>query len=154
MAADALRHAAEPPAPQVLQQRRLPDQPNLEEGLLGGRQGHQQRQLPKGLQGQVLRLIDEERHRAPLVGLVPEPLLQLGQHGAQSVHLHRDIKTAGQQGEELPEGETRLPEHHRRELRRRDARQIRVHHRRFADPRDARDDHKTLAGGDPSRQGV
>ena len=152
MAADALRHAAEPPAPQVLQ-RRLPDQPNLEEGLLEDVRGTSNGNCRRVSRGGSC-LIDEGATGHPWWALVPEPLLQLGQHGAQSVHLHRDIKTAGQQGEELPEGETRLPEHHRRELRRRDARQIRVHHRRFADPRDARDDHKTLAGGHPSRQGV
>ena len=151
MAADALRHAAAPPAPQVLQQCWLTDQPNLEERLLGGGQGHQQRQLLEGLQGQILGLIDEEYHRATLVGLVPEVLLQLGQHGSQSVHLHWDLETVGQQSEELPEGEMRLPEHHRRLLRRYDVRQIRVHHRGFANPRGARDDDKALVGGDPSR---
>jgi hypothetical protein len=154
VAADALRHAAEPSAPQVPQQRRLPDQPNREAGRLGSSQGRQQRQLRERLQRQVLRLIDEEGHWAPLLRLMPEALVQLGQHGAKRVHLHRDLETAGQQDEELPEGETRLPEHHRRTRRRGETRQIRVYHCRFADPRGARDDHKALAGGDASRQGV
>jgi hypothetical protein len=154
MAADALCHTPEPPALQVLQQCRLTDQPNLEERLLGRGQGRQQRQLLEGLQGQILCLIDEECHWATLLGLFSEALLQLGQHDSQSVHLHRDIETTGQQGEELPKGKTRLPEHYRRMLRRCDVRQISVHHRGFADPWGARDDYKALAGGDPSRQGV
>jgi hypothetical protein len=79
---NALRHAAQPPAPQVLLQRGLPDQDNLQEGLLGSSQGRQQGQLREGLQGEVLRLIDEECHRAPLLRLVPEALLQLGQHSS------------------------------------------------------------------------
>jgi hypothetical protein len=154
MAADALRHAAAPAAPQVPPQRRLPDQPNREAGRLGSRPGRQQRQLRERLQGQVVRRIDEEGHWAPLLRRLPEALVQLGQHGAQRVHLHRDLETAGQQDEELPEGETRLPEHHRRRLRRGETRQIRVDHGRFADPRGAREDHKALAGGDSRRQGV
>jgi hypothetical protein len=97
--ADALCHAAEGPAPQVLPQLRLADQHNLQEGLPRGDQVRKQRQLLEGLDGQVLRLIDDERHRPALVGLVPEALLQLGQQGLGIVRClwHREM--ASDEGE-------------------------------------------------------
>jgi len=77
--ADAvLRQAAEFASPQVVLQLRLADEHNLEGGLAGRCKVCKQRQLLKGLAGQVLRLIDDERHIPALVELVPEELLQLG----------------------------------------------------------------------------
>jgi hypothetical protein len=73
--ADVLRHATESSASQVLQQRRLADQHNLEGRLPRGAQIRQQWQLLEGFAGQVLRLIDDERYIPPLMDLVPEELL-------------------------------------------------------------------------------
>jgi hypothetical protein len=56
----------------VLLQLRLADEHNLEGGLAGRGKVRKQRQLLKGLAGQVLRLIDDERHIPALVEFVPE----------------------------------------------------------------------------------
>ena len=112
----ALRHTAASPAPQLPQQRRLADQHQVEEGLRGGGQVREHQQLLEGLAGQVLRLIDDERHHPALVGLIPEALLQLGQQGLGRRHRHREM--AGQQSKDLLEGEVRMPAHNRSELRR------------------------------------
>jgi hypothetical protein len=115
--ADALRHMVEVPALQVLLERRLADQHNLEGELPGGWQVGKLPHLLEGLQGQVLRLIDDERHIPARVELVPEALLHLGPQGPEIVRRHRHMETAGHHGEDLHEREARLPEHYRGELR-------------------------------------
>ena len=67
----------------MLLQLRLADQHNLEGGSLEG-VGSQATATVQGSRGAVLRLIDDERHIPALVELVPEELLQLGQHGPAS----------------------------------------------------------------------
>src|SRR5262249_37112394 len=118
------------------------------------RQVRQLPQLFEGLEGQVLRLINDERHIPARVGLVQEALLHLGPQLSGIVCRHWHIETAGHQGEDLPEREARLPKEHRSDLRRRDAGQIGVHQRRFPYATRARDDHQALAGGNPMRQSV
>ena len=67
----------------MLLERRLADQHNLE-GSSGRGQVRQLPQLLEGLEGQVLRLINDERHITAHMGLVPEALLHLGPQGPRS----------------------------------------------------------------------
>jgi hypothetical protein len=113
----ARRYRMEVFALQVLLERWLADQHNLEGALLGGWQVRQLPHLLQGLEGQVLRLINDERHIPAGAGLVPEALLDVGPQGPEIVRRHGHRKMAGQQGEDLHERTARLPEHQCGELR-------------------------------------
>jgi hypothetical protein len=68
-------HAWACPGPQVLPQRRLTDEHQLQGVLPGRRQGRQPQHLLEGLAEQMLRFIDDEGHIAALAALLSEALL-------------------------------------------------------------------------------
>jgi hypothetical protein len=105
----------------VLPQRRLADEHQLQGVLPGRRQGRQPQHLLEGLAAQVLRLINDERHIAALAALLAEALLYLDPQDLGRVGRPLHLETPGHYGEDLQEGEGRLPQYYCGELRRRDA---------------------------------
>ena len=100
---EALRHLVVMPLLQVVLECWLADQHNLEWERAGCKRVCQLPHLLEGLEGQVLRLINDESHIPAPMRLLHEARLYLGLQGAQIIRRHRHGKTAREVGEDIHE---------------------------------------------------